>query len=697
MSRDFRKELKERFILFDGATGTMLQRLGLKPGGLPDELDIKDPELVKKVHMAYREVGSDVVTTNTFSSTRPKLEEYNLEAKLEEINIAAAKIAREAAGRDGFVAGCVGPTGRFIEPVGDMTFDEAVEIFSEQTQALKKGGVDLILIETMMDIKELKAAVIAAKATDLPVLATMTFDETMRSVLGTSPEVFAAVAEAMGADCIGANCSLGIEGIYKAVKAMSKVTGLPLIAQANAGVPELKGEKTVFPAKPEDMVPYVTKLVSVGVRALGGCCGTTPEHIKAMGVELRSMKPDMERAGPASTVLASRTEFTLIGGGERPIVVGERINPTGRKALAREIKEGQTAIIRNEARAQTEAGAHILDVNVGVPNIDEPTAMTRAVFSVNENCQLPVVIDSANTDAICAGLKATDGKPLLNSVSGEEKKLKAVLPLAKKYGAAVIGLTLDEKGIPETAEGRLRVAKKILKRALKLGIKKEDLVIDCLAMTISSSPESAVETLRAIRLVKEKLGLSTILGVSNISFGLPSRVTTNSNFLSMAMAAGLDSAIINPTDETIMDAYHASLVLINRDKRAEGYINRFRKRVKEPVEETKEILEEKPKGIRERLSLAVVEGDEENIVPLVEEAIGEGLDPIQISNEGLIPGLDEVGRLFACNRYYLPQVILSAETMKNGFNRLKQELKGRKGPSLGKVLLATVEGTTASR
>jgi 5-methyltetrahydrofolate--homocysteine methyltransferase len=277
-------------------------------------------------------------------------------------------------------------------------------------------------------------------------------------------------------------------------------------------------------------------------------------------------------------------------------------------------------------------------------------------------------------------------------VSGEEKKLKAVLPLAKKYGAAVIGLTLDEKGIPETAEGRLRVAKKILKRALKLGIKKEDLVIDCLAMTISSSPESAVETLGAIKLVKEKLGLSTILGVSNISFGLPSRVTINSNFLSMAITAGLDSAIINPTDETIMDAYHASLVLINRDKRAEGYINRFRKRVKEPVEETKEILEEKPKGIRERLSLAVVKGDEENIIPLVEEAIGEGLDPIQISNEGLIPGLDEVGRLFACNRYYLPQVILSAETMKNGFNRLKQELKGRKGPSLGKVLLATVEG-----
>jgi 5-methyltetrahydrofolate--homocysteine methyltransferase len=689
MPRDFLKTLNKKFILFDGATGTMLQGLGLKPGGCPDELNLTDPGLIKKVHRAYMEAGSDVVTTITFGSTRPKLREYNLEGRLKEINVAAAKNAREAAGGKGFVAGDVGPTGRFVEPVGDMTFDEAVEIFDEQTRALKQGGVDLILIETMMDIKELKAAVIAAKGTGLPVVATMSFDETMRTVLGTSPEVFATVADSLGADCIGANCSLGIEGIYKAVKAMRKVTALPLIAQANAGIPVLKGEETVFPAKPEDMVPFVTRLVSVGVRVLGGCCGTTPEHIKAMGAELRSLTPDMDRAGPGFTALASRTSVTAFGGNKTPIIIGERINPTARKALSKEIKEGKTAIIRNEARAQAEAGAHALDINVGVPGIDEPAAMRRAVFSVNENCPLPVVLDSANPEAIEAGLKAVDGKPLINSVSGEEKKLKTVLPLAKRYGAAVLALTLDDSGIPATAEGRLKVADKILKRALKLGIKKEDIVVDCLAMAVSAAPESALETLRAIRLVKETLGVSTILGVSNISFGLPSRVTINTQFLSMAMAAGLDSAIVNPTNDTIMDAYHASLVLVNRDKRAEGYIKRARK---EPIKETKEIPEKKPKGIKQRLAQAVVEGDEDNIVSLVEEAMGEGLDPIRISDEGLIPGLDEVGRLFACNRYFLPQVILSAETMKKGFARLKKEMKGRKGPRLGKILLATVEG-----
>jgi 5-methyltetrahydrofolate--homocysteine methyltransferase len=495
----------------------------------------------------------------------------------------------------------------------------------------------------------------------------------------------------MGADCIGANCSLGIEGIYEAVKAMSRVTDLPLIAQPNAGMPVLEGGETVFPAKPEDMVPYVTRLARTGVRAIGGCCGTTPEHIKAMGKELRSLKPERGGKTPLFTVLASRTAYTAFGGNERPVIVGERINPTGREALAQELKEAKTAIIRNEARAQAEAGAHALDVNVGLPGIDEPQAMTRAVFSVNENSNLPVVIDSANPKAIEAGLKAADGKPLVNSLSGEKKKLDTILPLVKKYGAAVICLTLDDRGIPEGAEGRLEVAEKILKRALELGIKKQDLVIDCLAMAVSSAPESAIETLRAVRLMKEKLGLTTIVGVSNISFGLPSRTTINSHFLSMALAAGLDSAIINPRDETMMDAYHASLVLVNMDPRADGYIKRFGKAPEKPVKKPKE-AEEKPEDIREKLAKAVVEGDEENIVGIVEQALAEGLDPIEVSNAGLIPGLDEVGRLFACNKYYLPQVILSADTMKKGFNRLKKELKGRKGPVKGKILIATVEG-----
>ncbi len=692
MVKDFKRLLKEGPVLFDGATGTMLQKLGLKPGGSPDLLNLTEPELVKKVHRAYREAGSDVITTNTFGANRIKLKEYDLEDKLAEINIAAARNAREAAG-DGFVAGCIGPTGRFVEPVGDIDFDAMVDVFAEQADALKRGGVDLFIIETMMDIKEMKAAITACRSTGLPVVATMTFDDKMRTVLGTSPEVFAIVGESLGADCIGANCSLGIEGILKAVSAMRSFTTLPLIAQPNAGIPVLKGNETVFPAKPEEMASFVPKLIEAGVGVLGGCCGTTSDHIRKMGEVFKKQRPVRVKESLGFTALASRTSFTLFGEGLPTVVIGERINPTGRKALASEIREARTTIIRREARAQTGHGAHLLDVNVGVPGVDEIKAMKRAVFTVNENSPLPLVIDSSNVEPIEAGLRAVDGKALINSVSGEEKKLDTVLPVAKRYGAAVLGLTLDDSGIPEKAEGRLKVAEKILKRALDSGIRKEDLVIDCLAMTVSAAQQSALETLRAIRLVKKELGLTTVLGISNISFGLPDRSVINSAFLAMAMEAGLDAAIINPGNEKVMDSYHAALVLLNKDPRAERYIRRFQtKEGGAAAAKPEKSVKEEPKDIGERLKKAIVEGDEDNIVNLVEEALKEGWDPMRISNEALIPGLDEVGRLFACNRYYLPQVMLSAETMRKGFARLKKEFKGRRGPTLGKVLLATVEG-----
>ncbi len=691
MPGDFLKALNTRPLLFDGATGTMLQRLGLKPGGCPDELSLKDPEIVRKVHRAYIEVGSDIVTTNTFGANRIKLKEYALEGRLIEINKAAAGCARAEA-KDRFVAGGIGPTGHFVEPVGDITFETALEVFTGQAAALKDGGVDLFIIETMMDIKEMKAAIIACKSTGLPVVATMTFDETMRTVLGTPPESFAIMAASLGADCIGANCSLGIEGIYKAVLAMSRVVDVPLIAQANAGIPFLRDNQTIFPASPDDMASFVPKLVEAGVSVLGGCCGTGPDHIKKMGEVFKSLKP-VKRVSPGFTALSGRTSFTLFGAGLPPVIIGERINPTGRKVLAQEIKEGKTAGIRNEARKQTEAGAHALDINVGVPGIREIDGMKRAVFSVNENSVLPVVIDSSDPEAIIAGLTAVDGKPLINSISGEEKKLSDILPLARKYGGALLGLTLDDAGIPDTAEGRVRVAEKMLNKALSLGIRKEDLVVDCLAMTVSAAPLSAMETLKAIRLVKERLGLTTVLGVSNISFGLPAREVINSTFLTMALAAGLDCAIINPNNRAMMDAYHASLVLLNKDLRAERYIKRHQAMaVPETAAASGKPEEKKVLGTGDKLRKAIIEGDEENIVALVETALAEGWDPIRISNEGLVPGLEEVGRLFACNTYYLPQVMLSADTMKKAFSRLKTELKGKTGPTLGKVLLATVEG-----
>ncbi len=697
MALDFLSALALKPLVFDGATGTMLQRLGLKPGGCPDELILKDPEMVAKVHAAYFDAGVDVVTTNTFGANRLKLREYGLEGRMRDINVAAAKCARAAAGADRFVAGDIGPTGSFIEPVGGLSFEEAVKIFTEQAAALKEGGADLAIIETMMDIKEVRAAVYAARSQGLPVFVTMTFDETMRTVLGTPPESFAVMAASMGADCIGANCSLGIEGIHKALEAMRKVVSIPFIAQPNAGLPVLKGSETVFPDSPEHMAAFVPKLVEVGVRVLGGCCGTTPEHIRKMGEVFRAASP-ATRTTPAFTALSSRTSYTLFGGGLAPIIIGERINPTGRKAFAAEIKEGKTSGIRNEARTQAAAGAHALDVNVGVPGIDETEAMKRAVFAVNENSVLPVVIDSSSPEAVEAGLKAADGKPLVNSISGERKKLEEIVPLVRRYGAAVLALALDDDGIPDTAEGRFKVVEKILHRVMKAGLRKEDLVVDCLAMTVSAAPESALETLKAIRLVKERLKVATVLGVSNISFGLPQRKLINSAFLTMALASGLDCAIINPMNEAMMDAYHSSLVLTNKDLRAERYIERYRAKAINVEAQTAELkLKTFPAkvevlNIADKLKKAVIEGDEDNIVPLVEEALKEGWDPIRISNEGLVPGLEEVGRLFACNTYYLPQVLLSAETMKKAFARLKDEMTGSKGPSLGKVLLATVEG-----
>ncbi|MBI5328199.1 MAG: homocysteine S-methyltransferase family protein [Deltaproteobacteria bacterium] len=692
MQNKFLKILNERPILFDGATGTMLQRLGLKPGGCPDELNITNPIMIKTVHKGYMDAGSDVVTTCTFGANRTKLMEYNLENQLHEINLKAAKNAKEAAGEDKFVAGGLGPTGRFLEPVGNLSFDEAVDIFSEQVNALAQGGADLIIIETMMDIREMKAAIIAAKASGLPVVATMTFDETMRTVLGTPPEVFAIVAESLGADVIGANCSLGIEGIYKAVKAMSGVTNLPLIAQPNAGIPYLKDGKTIFPASPSEMADYVPKLLDAGVRIIGGCCGTTSEHIKEMKSEVRNKKSEIksQKSEIKSTRLASRSGFVDFGNGRPSVIVGERINPTGKKLFQQEIKERKTSTIRKEAKSQADAGAHILDVNVGVPGIDESASMQMAVFAVNENCQLPIVLDSSSLEALEIGLKAVDGKVLINSVSGEEKKLSTILPLAKKYGAAVLGLTLDDNGIPATAEARVYIAEAILKRALECGISKSDVVIDCLAMTVSADQKSAMETLKAIRMVKEKLGLSTILGVSNISFGLPNREIINANFLTMAIEAGLDAAIINPHNNLMMDAYHAALVLTGYDLRAERYIKRYGQKLEVRSQKSEE--KEEPKTIDEKLKKAIIGGDEEGIVALVEEALKQGWDPLKISNAGLIPGLEEVGRLFNKNIYFLPQVMLSADTMKRAFDRLKKEFKGKKTQSMGKVLMATVEG-----
>jgi len=692
--KPFREAIREQVLILDGAMGTLLQERGLKPGQSPEELNLTMPEVVASVHRDYIDAGADIIVTNTFGGTRFKLAHYGLEERLVEINTRAVEIARKAAGSKAYVGASMGPTGQFVEPLGEVSFDQMKNAFREQAEALVSAGADLITLETFLDIKECRAAVIAIRevSTTIPIIAMLTFDDNGRSVLGTPPEAAAITLTAAGADIVGSNCGLGVDGIYDILCRMRQVTGLPLISQANAGLPQLVGDRTVFPGTPDEMVAYHERMIALGVRVIGGCCGTTPAHIRAMKLALVSRRsawlPDVQGSG--KTFLSSRSGWATVGAGTATAIIGERINPTGKKLYSLELREGKVAYIRREAMEQVEAGATILDVNVGAPGIDEPLAMQRAVFCVSGAVSAPLVLDSSNPAALEEGLKAADGKVLINSVSGEAKSLKRVLPLAKKYGAAIIGLALDKKGIPETAEGRVAVARRIRNAARRIGIPDCDIIIDCLTLTVSAEQKRAAETLRAIRLVKEKLGLSTVLGVSNISFGLPQRPLISSAFFAMAMEAGLDAAIINPKDKPMMAAWRSAMVLLNRDHQAAAYIEAYRDQQNTVVQHAP--LAGTAVTVLERLSQAIIGGDSDGIVALVEQALAEGFEPLEISNKGFMPGLEEVGRRFERNIFFLPQVMQSADTMQVGFTRLKLEMHGEKFKSLGKILMATVEG-----
>jgi 5-methyltetrahydrofolate--homocysteine methyltransferase len=702
MKMPFMQAVKERVLVLDGAMGTMLQERGLKPGQSPEELNLTAPEVVAGVHRAYIDAGADIIVTNTFGGSSAKLSHYGLEEKVAEINAKAVQLAREVAGDSAYVVGSIGPTGRFVEPVGDMTFDEATAIFSEQAKALIDAGCEALSLETFLDIKEIRAAVIAIRelSSEIPVIAMLTFEEKGRSVLGSPPQAAAITLEACGASILGSNCGLGPDGIFEILQAMRKVTSLPLISQANAGLPVLKEGQTVFPATPSEMTVYHDRMIGLGVRIIGGCCGTTPAHIGAIKTALAGKQaPFVEKPSCGTTWISSRGSFAAIGGGNRVALIGERINPTGKKLYSQELREGKVSYIRREALEQTELGATLLDVNVGAPGIDEPASMERAVFCVTGAVQTPLVLDSSSPQALEAGLKAADGKVLINSVNGEEKSMAAVLPLVKKYGAAVVVLTLDEAGIPAEAAGRTAVAAKVAGRAESLGIKRSELVVDCLTLTVSAEQKGALVALEAIRQVKGELGLNTVLGVSNISFGLPCRPLISSTFFSMAMYAGLDAAIVNPKEAPMMAAWRSAMVLLGKDVNAGAYIAAYKGQVvtagSQPAGNqgsAPEAVRPEPEGVRGKLARAVINGELEGIVPLVEEALAEGLTPMVISNEALLKGLEEVGRRFESGAFFLPQVMVSADTMKAAFGRLKQELSTGKLESLGKILMATVEG-----
>lgn len=689
--RDFRKAIAERVLVLDGAMGTLLQERGLAPGGCPEEMNRIAPEVVVGIHAEYAAAGADILVSNSFGGNRAKLAHYGLEAAVEELNRSAVALARKAGGDAVFVGGSVGPTGRFVEPVGDAGFDEMVDIFAEQIAALAGAGADLITFETFLDIRELRAGIIACRdVCDLPIVAQLTFDDAGRTVLGTPPDAAAVTLDGLQVDVIGSNCGLGIDGIHDVLAQMREVTNLPLIAQANAGLPVLQNGQTIFPGTPAEMTAYHERLIALGVRVVGGCCGTTPEHIRAMRAALGQYPQDWTPP-PRRGFLSSRSAVAEFGGDAACALIGERINPTGKKGFTEELRTGKTAYIRREAAGQVAAGAHLLDVNCGAPGVDEAAALEKAIYAVTGASTAPLVIDTSDPVALERALKAADGKVLINSVNGETKSLERVLPLARRYGAAVIGLTLDERGIPETAEGRVAIARRILDGVLAIGLPSQDLVIDCLTLTVSAEQKRALETLRALRMVRDELGLATALGVSNISFGLPSRPVLSAAFFAMALEAGLKAAIINPRDEQMMDAYRSALVLLCQDVRAEAYIAHYAD-LSAPGAPVAAGSDQAPLDVRQKLAAAIVGGDSEGVVALVKDALQEGLDVMAVSNEGLLPGLEEVGRRFAANRIFLPQVMKSAETMQAAFAYLKENFAGESGPSLGRILMATVEG-----
>lgn len=719
--------LGKEVLVFDGATGTMLQSRGLPPGYCPDLWCLERPEAVAWVHEQYVAAGAQIVETNTFGATPIRLSHYGLQGKVREINQAAVRIARQAVAGRALVAASMGPLGALVEPLGELSFDEAYANFAAQARALGEARPDFIIIETIADLNELRAALLACKdeAPGVKVIAQITLDPTGRAFTGTDPETAGLVLQSLGADVIGFNCSVGPDLLLAAVERLARVARVPISVQPNAGLPLLQPDgRTAFPMGPEEFASYGPRLVAAGAAMVGGCCGTTPAHIRQLRGAVAGLKPRQE-PGPLGGVLglASRTQSLFFVEQNLPVVIGERINPTGRKLLARDVKEGTFARVRQEAKRQVAAGAQVLDVNMGVPMIDEAAAMARGVRVVQEAVDVPLCIDSPGADVLEAGLKACVGRPLVNSFSLEEGRAEAVLPLVKRYGAAVIGLTIDEKGIPSSAERRLAIARRLVAAVEACGIPRHDLVIDPLALTAGAQQAEARETLKAIRLIREELGCRTSLGVSNISFGLPNRHFLNAVYLNMAVTMGLDMAIINPLDERMMDTVKAVRLFLNRDRDAKAYMVAVGpKRLVHTEEEALEKLRlagALPAGgqgpgqaaqapaaapaaggarpadpLGGRLYDAVLEGDKEGILPLVEQGLAEARNPMDLLSQFLIPAIEEVGRLFGEGVYFLPQLMLSASAMKKAFARLKPEIQKAKAgeAEIGTVVLATVQG-----
>jgi len=687
-----KKGLKTMIYLFDGAMGTMLQNAGLPSGACPELWNLEKPTAITAVHKAYIDSGSTIIETNTFGANRIKLTHYQLHDQVKEINTAAVHAARAACGPDTKVAGSVGPTGKLIAPLGDLTFDYAYEVFFEQISALHDAGVDMILIETIIDIQEMRAALLAAKAaTDKPIICQMTFEADGRTVTGTDPVTAAIILEAMGADVIGANCSLGPAQLLPIVEKLAQTITCPISIQPNAGMPSLINNQTVFPMGPEELAQWAVKLVLAGATYIGGCCGTTPAHIKAIKEAIKDIsKPTLPTVQTLHkvTALTSRSKTVCIGAQYPTAIIGERINPTGRKQLAADIKNGQFMSVKKEALSQLRAGATILDVNMGVPGIDQALAMKQAIEDLSMLVDAPLVIDTTDPEALEAGLKAYPGRALINSVSAEPERLTEFLPLAKKYGAAILCLPIAPGGVPASAIERVHIIRTIIEAALAAGLRPQDFVLDALVLTAAADATAGREVLATLRLYRAEFGYPTTMGLSNISFGLPRRDIINANFCAMAVASGLDAPILNPYDSLMQDALAASSALLGHDPNGRAYSMNYgmKQQDEKPVDRSV------PKDIVSQIRQAVMSGEKEAVIPLIEQALAEGIDSMVITEQGLTAGMNEIGIDFGSGRCFLPQVLLSAETMRAAFITIKKILPAHTITSLGTVVLATVKG-----
>ena len=682
--------LKDNLLFLDGGMGTLLQARGLLPGELPERWCISRPEVITEIHKSYYDAGSNVVNTNTFGASVLKFSDE----ELEKIIIAAIGCARRAAEQSNtshkkWVALDVGPTGRMLKPYGDLDFEDAVEIFAKTIRLGALHGADLVFIETMNDSYETKAALLAAKENcSLPVFVSNAYGEDGKLMTGASPAAMVALLEGMGADAIGVNCSLGPRALASVVDEYLKYASVPVLLKPNAGLPKAVDGKTVYDVSPDEFAGEVSSLVRKGVRIAGGCCGTTPDYVRATTEACQGVEP-VEIIEKNISLVSSYTHAVVFG--DAPVLIGERINPTGKKRFKEALIAHDMDYILGEGIAQAEKGVHVLDVNVGLPNIDEASMLREAVCSLQAVIDLPLQIDTSNTLAMESALRVYNGKPMINSVSGKKESMEAVFPLAKKYGGIVVALTLDESGIPTTAEGRFEIATRILETAAEYGIAKKDIIFDPLALTVSADANAAKETLRAIRLIREKLGANTSLGVSNVSFGLPARDVITGTFFALALGQGLSAAIMNPYSVEMMKTYHSYLALAGLDQNFTGYVN-FASDLPKPDASASAptTASAKDEKYASELQAAVIKGLTAQAAALTEKLLSEK-EPLQIVQSEIIPALDVVGVGFEKKTVYLPQLLMSAEAAKSAFEVIKSHLSGAEA-SKCTFVIATVKG-----